>query len=111
MANRIAFHPPHVLIFDTRFIEVRHVETGRLVQIMQGKDVRCTWDGRGTRKPNALAESASAPDTALEQSRIHAVMTSEPAGANQHLVYQHVFELVPTVQLTVPSSSGSLQTT
>ncbi|KAF8902367.1 Dbl-like domain-containing protein [Gymnopilus junonius] len=46
-AERVAFHPPYVVLFDSRFIEVRHVETGRLAQIIPGNEVRCTWDGRG----------------------------------------------------------------
>jgi hypothetical protein len=44
-AERAAHHPPYVLLFDPDFIEVRHVETGRLVQLITGK-FRCLWDGR-----------------------------------------------------------------
>ncbi|KAE9397959.1 citron-like protein, partial [Gymnopus androsaceus JB14] len=40
-AERVALHAPYVLLFDSRFIEVRHLETGRLVQIIPGNDIRC----------------------------------------------------------------------
>ena len=50
-AERVAWHPPYVLVFDSRFIEVRTVETGRLCQIIQGEDIRSIWDGRGTSQP------------------------------------------------------------
>ncbi|KAH9959699.1 hypothetical protein BGW80DRAFT_1131259, partial [Lactifluus volemus] len=46
-AEHVARHPPYILIFDSRFIEVRHVENGRLCQIIPGHDLRCIWDGRG----------------------------------------------------------------
>ncbi|KAF9646331.1 hypothetical protein BDM02DRAFT_3065113, partial [Thelephora ganbajun] len=46
-AERVAWHPPYTLPFDSRFIEIRHVETGRLVQIVSGNDMRWIWDGWG----------------------------------------------------------------
>ncbi|CAO3657221.1 unnamed protein product [Mucor hiemalis] len=36
----VAFHYPYVLAFDSKFIEVRHAETGQLVQIMRGNITR-----------------------------------------------------------------------
>ncbi|GAA5808893.1 hypothetical protein MFLAVUS_002292 [Mucor flavus] len=37
----VAFYYPYVIGFDPRFIEVRHVETGELVQILAGTHMRC----------------------------------------------------------------------
>ncbi|RCI06133.1 hypothetical protein CU098_012465 [Rhizopus stolonifer] len=37
----VAFYYPYVIGFDTRFIEIRHVETGELVQILAGTHMRC----------------------------------------------------------------------
>ncbi|CAO3594948.1 unnamed protein product [Absidia cylindrospora] len=37
----IAFYYPYVVAFDARFIEIRHVETGELVQILAGVHMRC----------------------------------------------------------------------
>lgn len=36
----VAFHYPYVLAFDSKFIEVRHAETGQLVQIIRGNNTR-----------------------------------------------------------------------
>ncbi|KAF9647677.1 hypothetical protein BDM02DRAFT_3097703, partial [Thelephora ganbajun] len=44
-AEWVAWNPPYILI-DSRFIGIRHVETGHLVQIISGKDMQCIWDGR-----------------------------------------------------------------
>ena len=40
IAEHIAWHPPYVLIFNPCFIEVRHVNTGRLCQIIRGNDTK-----------------------------------------------------------------------
>lgn len=112
-AERVAFHPPYVLLFDSRFIEIRHIDTGRLAQVIQGTDVRCIWDGRGTTSiapvstpgPNGWQESPS------QEARVHAVMRAPEAprvpGGRSASVAQHVFELVPTVPLYLPGSLSS----
>ena len=77
-AEHVAWHPPYVLLFDSRFIEIRHVETGRLAQIIPGDDVRCIWDGRGTTTnvpatpgPEGWSEGMS------QEPRVHGVMNAE----------------------------------
>lgn len=102
--EHVAWHPPYVLLFDTRFIEVRHVETGRLAQIIPGNDVRCLWDGRGT--TNVPTSAVPGPDGWTEgvsqEPRVHGVMNADssnqpgagPRGARP--IAQHVFELIPT---------------
>ncbi|CAO3623280.1 unnamed protein product [Cunninghamella blakesleeana] len=37
----IAFYYPYVIAFDPQFIEIRHVETGELIQILPGVHMRC----------------------------------------------------------------------
>ncbi|KAG0169322.1 RHO1 GDP-GTP exchange protein 2, partial [Apophysomyces sp. BC1021] len=37
----VAFSYPFVIAFDARFIEIRHVETGDLVQVFVGDNLRC----------------------------------------------------------------------
>ncbi|KAF9650024.1 hypothetical protein BDM02DRAFT_3112857, partial [Thelephora ganbajun] len=54
--ERVAWHPPYTL-FGSRFIEIRRVETGRLVQITSRKGMRCIWEGQGTNHPQAVSES------------------------------------------------------
>ncbi|KAI7859105.1 CNH domain-containing protein [Circinella umbellata] len=44
----VVFQYPYVLAFDPRFIEIRHVETGDLVQMIPGNDCRLTYyNGNG----------------------------------------------------------------
>jgi RHO1 GDP-GTP exchange protein 1/2 len=117
-AECVAWHPPYVLIFDSRFIEVRTVETGRLCQIIQGEDVRMVWDGRGTSQPppNFPREGQTWQDIFSLETRVHGVMRAPdppPPSSNGLLTArrpvnaQHVFELVPTIPLYVPERLGS----
>jgi hypothetical protein len=91
-----------VLLFDSRFIEVRHVETGRLLQILPGNDVRCIWDGRGAKIGSSMNEGQWAADGLDQEARVHAVMNALPEGRGRAAAQvQHVFELIPTVPLYV----------
>lgn len=116
-AERVAWHPPYVLLFDSRFIEIRHVETGRLAQIIPGNDIRCIWDGRGSNVPPV---GTPGPDGWTEggpqEARIHAVMQAGESGSGggssagssrSRAVAQHVFQLVPTIPLYLPGSLSS----
>lgn len=38
-----ALHYPYILAFEPTFVEVRHVETGHLVQIIPGNHIRCLF--------------------------------------------------------------------
>lgn len=114
-AERVAFHQPYILLFDSRFIEIRHVTTGRLAQIIPGTDVRCTWDGRGgysSLHPNVPAQT---PLDDVQEAQVHFVMNSTdlvtgPGGMRSKNIVQHVCELIPTVTLfpeTTPTSATS----
>ncbi|KAJ3795639.1 Dbl-like domain-containing protein [Lentinula aff. detonsa] len=119
-AERVALHPPYILLFDTRFIEVRHVQTGRLVQIIPGHDVRCLWDGRGVNIPAAQTPSGlnDSDEHIVQDARVHAVMNATDAsvrngyggGMKSRAVAQHVFELIPTIPLYLPGSLASPST-
>ncbi|KAF8626558.1 hypothetical protein AX15_004807 [Amanita polypyramis BW_CC] len=105
-AERVALHSPYILLFDSRFIEIRHIETGRLAQIIPGNDVRCIWDGRGIgSNVSATPVDARNSDT-VQEAQVHAVMTSnEPVTTgNRKVIAQNVFELIPTVPLYLPES-------
>lgn len=114
-AERVAWHPPYVLLFDSRFIEVRHVETGRLCQIIPGNDIRCIWDGRGTSTPTPLVPGPGGTwqEGSSQESRVHGVMraadSSRPGQAtgNTRAIAQHVFELIPTIPLYLPERLAS----
>lgn len=102
-AERVALHSPYVLIFDTRFIEVRHVETGRLAQIIPGNDVRCLYDGRGV--GNHVTATPMQETGEEQEAQVHAVMNADHG--NPKVIAQRVVELIPTVPLYLPGSLSS----
>ncbi|KAI8996474.1 Dbl-like domain-containing protein [Trametes punicea] len=114
-AEHVAWHPPYVLLFDSRFIEIRHVETGRLAQIIPGNDVRCIWDGRGVTgvPPTPAIPEGYGQEMISQEPRVHGVMNateSAPLGPNTRAgrpIAQHVFELIPTIPLYLPGSLAS----
>jgi hypothetical protein len=111
----VALHAPYILLFDTRFIEIRHVETGRLAQIIPGNDVRCLWDGRGLNANIAATPVADGSGAHMvQEARVHAVMNApEPAHSHSkpsRVVAQHVFELIPTIPLYLPGLLASPST-
>ncbi|EDR14514.1 uncharacterized protein LACBIDRAFT_305175 [Laccaria bicolor S238N-H82] len=117
-AERVAFHPPYILLFDTRFIEIRRVETGRLSQIIPGNDVRCVWDGRSMDLSLAASPPEGSDENMSQEPRVHAVMnatepTAVPHGGGRQPrgIAQHVFELIPTIPLYLPGSLASPSTT
>ncbi|KAG8813242.1 hypothetical protein FRC18_002604 [Serendipita sp. 400] len=112
-AERVACHPPYIMLFDTRFIEIRHIETGRLAQIIPGDEVRCLWDGRGGSAPPILTPGPDGwQEGGAQDARVHAAMRAEEAPgmkgrAGIRAVAQHVFELLPTIPLYLPGSLAS----
>ncbi|KAG6888133.1 hypothetical protein C0992_009546 [Termitomyces sp. T32_za158] len=114
-AESVAFHAPYVMLFDPRFIEIRHVETGRLSQIVMGQDVRCVWDGRGHSSNAAAMAGTSSEDEMVQEAHVHAVLNHpepapQPPGRPLRPIYQHIFELIPTIPLYLPGSLSSPST-
>lgn len=103
-AERVAVHHPYVLLFDSRFIEVRHLETGRLVQIIPGNNMRCIWDGRGTTQSSV---NDNKRNSLVQEAQVHAVMNVTNSGTRTRAVAQHVVELLPTIPLYGPGSAMS----
>ncbi|KAJ7065216.1 CNH domain-containing protein [Mycena amicta] len=115
-AERVAFHAPYILLFDSRFIEVRDVETGRLAQIIPGNDMRCLWDGRGQASNNSEQNLADHRNGVLQDARVHGVMNApepplQPGRPPPRAVAQFVYELIPTIPLYLPGSLASPSTT
>ncbi|THH28375.1 hypothetical protein EUX98_g5825 [Antrodiella citrinella] len=110
-AEHVAWHPPYVLLFDSRFIEIRHVETGRLAQIIPGNDMRCIWDGRGTTSmPPPTPGSEGWHEGVSQEPRVHGVMNVPETTTSKTALRstpQHVFELIPTIPLYLPGSLSS----
>ena len=106
--ERVAWYPPYILLFNRRFIEIRHAETSRLVQIISGNDTRCVWDGRGMSQSQVVSEG-SVDNINLQAPRVHVVMSEEVSRPGAEGVStQRVFELVPTLPLFFSGSSASL---
>jgi hypothetical protein len=71
----VAMHAPYVLLFDAQFIEIRHIETGRLAQIISGTDMRCVWDGRSLDDGAAIVAPEGTEERMYQEPRVHAVTT------------------------------------
>nr|GAT55060.1 predicted protein [Mycena chlorophos] len=114
-AEKCAFHAPYLLLFDSRFIEVRDIETGRLAQIIPGNDMRCIWDGRG-QASTSEQNLADYRNGVLQDARVHGVMNAsepptQPGRLAPRAIPQHAFELIPTIPLYLPGSLASPSTT
>ncbi|KAF7730944.1 RHO1 GDP-GTP exchange protein 2 [Apophysomyces ossiformis] len=79
--DHIVYQHPYVVAIDPSFIEVRHVDTGELVQIVPGDNIRLTYYNGGGESPV-----------------IHGCMTH-----SQRPDFQHVFHL----SLNPPRNSNS----
>lgn len=108
IADYIACHPPYVLVFNARFIEVRHIERGRLCQIIDGQSLRCTWNGYGSSVPLSGSDSPDGMggETPVRGTSVCGVMHAgdwSQGHGPSHIAsaaVQCVFELVPTVSPT-----------
>jgi RHO1 GDP-GTP exchange protein 1/2 len=113
-AVRVAMHTPYILLFDIRFIEIRHIETGHLVQIIPGTDIRCLWDGRAIDAGTAISSLEGENLSMVQEPRVHAVANiPELASVSRRprFFIQHVFELFPTIPLYLPGSLASPSST
>ncbi|KAK1231887.1 Rho guanine nucleotide exchange factor [Marasmius sp. AFHP31] len=84
-AERVAAHGTHILLFGSKSIQVRELHNGQLVQDIQGKDIRCLWDGRIAGK--VMVGEGDEGDTSTRSSAIG--IMKDPEGKTQH-----VFEIV-----------------
>lgn len=92
-AEKVAWNPPYILLFNSQFIEIHHMENGYLAQIISGDDIQCTWDGQGTNKPQNMSQSSV--EFPMQEIRVHGVMNKEVLQLDKsEVLAQHVFELV-----------------
>ncbi|KAF8075167.1 CNH domain-containing protein [Lyophyllum atratum] len=110
-AEKVALHSPYVLIFDSRFIEIRDIGTGRLVQIIPGHDVRCIWDGRGVGASITATPAKEMGESMAQEAQVHAVMnvveTTPQGGSRSKVIAQNVIQLIPTIPLYPPGPLSS----
>ncbi|KAI9061856.1 CNH-domain-containing protein [Trametes sanguinea] len=112
VATHAAWHAPYVVLFHESFIEARHVESGRLAQIVSGHDIRCLWDGRGAVPAEHDAAFGYDDFEDPRTPRIHAVLDrSDAPSLTSHVrnpgKRQRIVELVPTERLVVPGTRYS----
>ncbi|KAF8316681.1 CNH-domain-containing protein [Clavulina sp. PMI_390] len=102
-AGSIAFHSPYIVVFSSRFIEVRDVVDGRLVQVIQGTEIQSTYDGRSNlhESINGLGPTRGGPKpdkthttSASRETRVHFVMKGHN-GPYHPTPTHHLFELTP----------------
>ncbi|KAG5353409.1 hypothetical protein C0989_007194 [Termitomyces sp. Mn162] len=111
IAVRAALHAPHIMLFDatSQFIEIRDVAAGRLVQIIHGNDIRCTWDGRGT------SNRAIPPGPGEIEAHVHAVLNTQVLStgtSRSQGIVEYVVELalIPSHTKTPMVGPGPLET-
>jgi len=104
-AEHVACHRPYVFIFNSRFIEVRRIDTGWLCQIIRGNDLRCIWNGYGSttlspEDPDGIWGGWG--DAPLPRPPVYGAMRADNVGG---AVVQRVFEILPTAYHLSPKSS------
>lgn len=71
--DTVVYCAPYILAFDSRFIEIRDISRrGKLVQIIRGTNIRCTYDGQGLPSTDMEARAGGAVNT--EERLPHFVM-------------------------------------
>jgi len=88
-ATTYAHRGTHLLLFSPKFIEVRSIASGKLVQVIEGEDVRLVHSG--------LAE----------EDMLVAAMTGDIEDENG--LSEKVLELVPTAAIDVQEQVGSVE--
>ncbi|KAI7903164.1 CNH domain-containing protein [Cokeromyces recurvatus] len=72
----VAFYYPYVIAFDNKFVEIRHVETGKLVQVFTGSHIR---------QLSSAVNNTNAPTSTIYGCMTHQFRSD----------YQHIFKLSP----------------
>jgi hypothetical protein len=93
-----AYYPPYILAFNPRFIEIREVESGRLVQAIKGQDIKCLWSGGNSGRLTSKEEMGDAQKRDLH---IHVTMRTEDVdhrdeSGSEGKPRHGMFELLPT---------------
>ncbi|OCF37676.1 hypothetical protein I316_00803 [Kwoniella heveanensis BCC8398] len=106
--DSIGFHPPYLLLISAPFIEIRHINTAKLLQIYTGSDLRLTWDGSGGQRDQPIdnpGKEGYGEETKIQVPQIHICQRApdyRPLGKGLQGVGQHVYELSPTLLLNNP---------
>ena len=103
-ASHAAWHAPYLVLFHEHFVEVRHGDSGKLVHVLYGQDIHCTWDGRGVVQGEGADTFAD-----VKVPRIHAAQLDDSGEPETHggLKRQRVVALMPTERFEVPAEPPS----
>jgi len=88
-ATAYAHRGPHLLLFSPNFIEVRTIDSGKLVQVIEGEDVRLVHSG------------------SMEEDMLVAAMTGDVEDENG--LSEKVVELVPTTAIDAQERMGRVE--
>ena len=86
-ANAYAHRGAHILLISAEFIEIRHISSGRLIQVLEGQELRLLHQGTSTGGPVLVARRGSKND--------------------KHGQSDEVLELVETAEIATPGTASS----
>ncbi|THH06430.1 hypothetical protein EW145_g4099 [Phellinidium pouzarii] len=96
-ATRFADRSEHILLFCADFVEVRHKASGRLVQVLEGSDIKLLNSGL----PSGVESDGTAPDSVP-------LLVSRLGGKNDQRGRSiELFELVKTSEIPSPTSDAT----
>ncbi|PWN48476.1 CNH-domain-containing protein [Violaceomyces palustris] len=81
-----AYHHPYVLAFEPSFVEVRHVETGALHQVITGVNLRCLFADVAPPASSVQSHSASSSSMSLHSNASYGSLS----GGHPHQVAPYV---------------------
>ncbi|TDL16579.1 hypothetical protein BD410DRAFT_822834 [Rickenella mellea] len=95
-ASSFAHRSDNILLFNSEFVEIRNVQTGRLVQVIEGRDIRLLHSGPPAIGPLLIAMRAkSVKDDSGSGSA---------GGLSNGAVSDRIMELVETAEIRTPSA-------
>lgn len=86
-ASAFAHRGDHILLFSPEFVEMRTVQTGRLVQVVDAADVRLAYQGILPTDPTVLVACRGR--------------------AERGIITEKILELVETSEITTPRAPTS----
>lgn len=109
--DRLAFQYPYVLAFEPTFVEIRHVQTGAMAQIIQGNNLRCLFADSPPSLPVASASQQLSPYQQQQQQMYNQVGQSQagrqslPNGYGSQYPHLYQPQQVPFPQRPAPPFS------
>ncbi|EPQ54101.1 hypothetical protein GLOTRDRAFT_116750 [Gloeophyllum trabeum ATCC 11539] len=87
-ATSFAYRGDHILLFSSQFVEIRDIHTGRLVQVIEGSDIRLVYTGYKRSDPILVVMRGTKDDA---------------EGTSEKIV-----DLTPTAEIETPGQAPTL---